>query len=61
MVIELGRNEDKAPLDQRLNSFVASWPRLNEKFDGKKILVADLRYPSGFSVKVEGEQRKGVQ
>lgn len=61
MVIELGRNEDKAPLDQRLNSFVTSWSRLNKKFDGKKIMVADLRYPSGFSVKVEGEQRKGVQ
>lgn len=61
MVLELGTDGDKAPLDQRLTRFVAAWPQLQEKF-GKKIAVADLRYPSGFAVRMaEGEQRKGVQ
>lgn len=61
MVIELGRNEDKAQIDERLKTFVANWPLLRKKFEDRKIMVADLRYPSGFAVRVEGEQHKGVQ
>lgn len=61
MVLELGRDDDKAPLDDRLTRFVAAWPQLQAKFD-KKILIADLRYPNGFAVRTaDSDQRKGVQ
>jgi len=61
MLIELGRDDDKAPLDARLTRFVAAWPQLQGRFD-RKIVVADLRYPSGFAVRTtENDQRKGVQ
>lgn len=61
MVLELGTDDAKLPLDQRLSRFVAAWPQLQERA-GKTIVVADLRYPSGFAVKMtDGEQRKGVQ
>ncbi|MBK9218643.1 MAG: cell division protein FtsQ/DivIB [Uliginosibacterium sp.] len=61
MILELGTDEDKASLERRLSRFVAAWPQLQERA-GKKIAVADLRYPSGFAVRMmDGEQRKGVQ
>jgi len=61
MVLELGRDEEKSPIDQRLTRFVAAWPQTLAKFD-RKIVVADLRYPIGFAIRtIENNQRKGGQ
>nr|WP_230976763.1 cell division protein FtsQ/DivIB [Pseudothauera rhizosphaerae] len=49
MVIVLGREQDKAPLDERLARFVAAWPQAQEGI-GVQVAVADLRYPSGFAL-----------
>lgn len=49
MVIVLGREQDKAPLEERLARFVAAWPQTQESI-GVQVAVADLRYPSGFAL-----------
>ncbi|THF61959.1 FtsQ-type POTRA domain-containing protein [Pseudothauera nasutitermitis] len=53
MVIVLGREQDKAPLDERLARFVAAWPQAREGI-GVQVAVADLRYPSGFALTPAG-------
>ena len=69
MVIELGKDMSrdreghvvKATPEERLARFVAHWPQTKEKL-GRPVLVADLRYQSGFAVRVAGsEQGKGKQ
>lgn len=50
MVVELGRDEDKPTLDQRLNRFVSNYPKAIETLN-IKVAVADLRYPGGFALK----------
>lgn len=67
MIIELGkdmsrdrdgRKVDLAP-DERLERFVSLWPQTREKL-GQIVQVADLRYESGFAVRMtDSEQRKG--
>lgn len=49
LVIMLGREQDKSPLDKRLARFVAAWPQVKDNI-GVQIAVADLRYPSGFAL-----------
>ncbi len=49
MVIVLGREQDKATLEDRLARFVAAWPQAQEGI-GVQVAVADLRYPSGFAL-----------
>jgi cell division protein FtsQ len=49
LVIVLGREQDKSPLAERLQRFIAVWPRVREQID-IDIKVADLRYPSGFAL-----------
>ncbi|MEC5397752.1 cell division protein FtsQ/DivIB [Uliginosibacterium sp. H1] len=51
MVIELGRDQIKAPIDDRLKRFIANYPRMQERLD-HRVAVADLRYPSGFAVRL---------
>lgn len=50
MVIELGRDEPKSPIEDRLRRFVQVWPQARQKL-GSGAAVADLRYPAGFAVK----------
>lgn len=50
MVIELGHDEPKAPVAARLGRFVAVYRQAAERF-GRRIAVADLRYPNGFALK----------
>ncbi len=50
LVILLGREQDKAPVNKRLARFVAAWPRVSEGVGAQQIVVADLRYPSGFAL-----------
>lgn len=66
LVIELGKDtkesHDGALIsspEERLRRFVALWPQIQEKFDGKVLAVADLRYLNGFAIRAaSGEQGK---
>ena len=49
MTIVLGREQEKSPLVERLQRFVAVWPRVQSEID-IEIKVADLRYPGGFAL-----------
>lgn len=64
MLLELGKDraeQGSRSLDDRLVRFVALWPQTREKF-GKPVSMADLRYQSGFAVRLaDSEQRKGKQ
>ena len=56
MVILLGREQEKAPLTERLKRFITVWPQVHEQigFD-IPVRIADLRYPGGFALTpVEG-------
>lgn len=49
MVIVLGRDRERAPIDERLARFVAAWPQATAQV-GMQVAVADLRYRSGFAL-----------
>lgn len=49
--LNLGRDQAKAPLGERLSRFVARWPEARQKLPAA-VSVADLRYPSGFAVRL---------
>ena len=49
LVILLGREQERAPLKERLARFVTAWPKVQEQV-GVQVAVADLRYPSGFAL-----------
>jgi len=51
LVVELGKEQAQEPLASRLSRFVSAWPEARSKLPGKPS-VADLRYPSGFAVRV---------
>lgn len=67
MIIELGkdssRDRDGKKIDatpaERLTRFVALWPETMARV-GRPVAVADLRYQSGFAIRMaDSEQRKG--
>lgn len=61
MLLEVGKDQPKAPLEERMNRFVKLWPQLAEQLP-HPVQVADLRYQSGFAVRMAGsEQGKGKQ
>lgn len=62
MVILLGRDQDKAPIDQRLARFISLWPAAREQI-GMQVAIADLRYQGGFALTpiVEMKVHKGKQ
>lgn len=62
MVIVLGREQERAPLEQRLERFVATWPQAREKV-GIQVAVADLRYPRGYALTPapHAQDSKGTQ
>lgn len=49
MVIVLGRDQDKASIDARLERFVSVWPDTQAQL-GVQVAVADLRYQRGFAL-----------
>ncbi len=65
MVIELGKDMSKdregrvvkATPEERLARFVALWPQTKEKV-ARPVLVADLRYQSGFALRLAGGEHK---
>ncbi|MDN5848416.1 MAG: cell division protein FtsQ/DivIB [Nitrococcus sp.] len=49
-VIRIGRDHIKA----RMRQFAAVWPRIADDSRGRSLLVADLRYPNGLSIRWDG-------
>ncbi|MCK9258540.1 MAG: cell division protein FtsQ/DivIB [Azoarcus sp.] len=49
VLIVLGREQERAPLEARLKRFVAAWPEVQDSI-GLQVAVADLRYPGGFAL-----------
>jgi cell division protein FtsQ len=52
LVIELGRDEAKHPLTERLARFVTYFGPALEKTRLAGVAVADMRYPNGFALRV---------
>lgn len=50
LVVELGRDQDKPTLDERLARFIQTYPKALETLN-MKVAVADLRYPGGYALK----------
>ena len=51
MVVELGRQQAKAPIRQRLERFVAHYPTVLTAARQRPSVV-DMRYPNGFALRV---------
>ena len=51
MLVELGRQQAKAPVRQRLERFVDNYPSVL-KAAGQRPSVVDMRYPNGFALRV---------
>lgn len=52
MVLVLGRDQEKAPLQDRLVRFIRAWPQTMEQV-GVQVAVVDLRYQGGFALTPE--------
>jgi cell division protein FtsQ len=52
LVLELGRNEAKHPLVERLARFVAYYRAAVDKSRVAAVGVVDMRYPNGFAIRV---------
>lgn len=51
LVLDLGREEDKHPVAERMARFVAHYRDVREKLQLKPTLI-DMRYPNGFALRV---------
>jgi cell division protein FtsQ len=51
LVLELGRDEPRAPVEERLARFVAAYPRIVASLN-RGLDYVDLRYPNGFAIRV---------
>ena len=51
MVVELGRQQQKAPVRDRLERFVEYYPSVMSTA-GRRPTVVDMRYPNGFALRV---------
>jgi len=54
LIVELGRDQDKPSVDERLSRFVGAFPKALQTLN-LKVAVADLRYPGGFALKPVGQ------
>ncbi len=50
LVLDLGREENKHPVTERLDRFVASYREVREKLHLQPTLI-DMRYPNGFALR----------
>lgn len=53
MLLNLGREQPKAPLDVRLQRFIEVYPEAVAT-QAKRPTMVDLRYPNGFAIRVAG-------
>lgn len=62
VVLDLGRDQPKAPLAQRVARFVAVYGEALKKLNSPADVV-DLRYPNGFAIRPgrSGQEQKGKQ
>jgi cell division protein FtsQ len=51
LVLELGRDQARQSLEERLTRFVAAYPRIAAGLDRRPEHI-DLRYPNGFAIRV---------
>lgn len=51
LVLELGRDQARSPVEERLARFVAAYPRIAAALD-RRLDYVDLRYPNGFAIRV---------
>jgi cell division protein FtsQ len=61
MLVELGREQAKAPIRMRLQRFVDYYPTLSDTRHGRPLAV-DMRYPNGFALRfpaTAGHEVKG--
>ena len=58
LTVELGRDQAQVSLAERLSRFVSAWPETRLKM-ARAPVVADLRYPSGFAVRVADAPASG--
>lgn len=54
MVVDIGREQSKAPVGVRLQRFIEVYPETVAKLAVRPAVV-DLRYPNGFAMRVAGE------
>jgi hypothetical protein len=54
MLVELGREQAKAPIRMRLQRFVEYYPTLSDARHGRPVAV-DMRYPNGFALRFRGQ------
>jgi cell division protein FtsQ len=52
LTVTLGREQDRASLDERFGRFVAAWTKMGKDMNG--FSRADLRYPGGFALTPAG-------
>jgi len=53
LVIDLGREESKHPVAERLDRFVANYREMQQKLHFQPTLI-DMRYPNGFALRLGG-------
>lgn len=58
LIVQLGRDRERAPVADRLAAFVANWPAAREQV-GIEIAVADVRYQRGFALTPVVQPRDG--
>ena len=58
IVLELGRDQARQSLEERLARFVAAYPRAAAHLD-QRIGYVDLRYPNGFAMRVPEATARG--
>jgi cell division protein FtsQ len=51
IVLELGRDDGREPLETRLARFIAAFPRVTAQLN-RRLEHIDLRYPNGFAIRV---------
>jgi cell division protein FtsQ len=56
MLLELGREQTKSPIDMRLQRFIEVYPETIGKL-ATTPKVVDLRYPNGYAIRVAGEAK----
>ncbi|HEY9193903.1 MAG TPA: cell division protein FtsQ/DivIB [Methyloversatilis sp.] len=55
--LELGREDEKQPIAQRLARYVTTQPEVVRK-SAQKIIYADLRYPNGYAIRMNGTEHQ---
>jgi cell division protein FtsQ len=58
MIVELGRPQSRAPIEERLARFAAFYPSISS-MAGKRPKIVDMRYPNGFALRAATSGNEG--